>query len=177
MKDTSFLREASLILGSSRATTPLPEDLLRTASLRLRKACLWYAVTYFLAYFPFFLLMGAGIALSNTLAVGRALARKPEAFRRTPKFHLQSGRDRWTSSAYALPIERTTWGELALAAYATLAGVLALRFGPELVPLYALYALGFGYVGALGVGQASRVRSARRSAPALGSLARMDVRQ
>jgi cellulose synthase/poly-beta-1,6-N-acetylglucosamine synthase-like glycosyltransferase len=110
-----------------------------------------------LAYFPFFLLMGAGIALSNTLAVGRALAGKPEGFRRTPKFHLQSGRDRWTSSA--------------------LAGVLALRFGPELVPLYALYALGFGYVGALGVGQASRVRSARRSAPALGSLARMDVPQ
>ena len=115
-----------------------------------------------LAYFPFLLLMGTGIALSNTLAVGRGLSGRTYAFRRTPKFHLRTGRDQWAASAYALPIEATTWGELALALYAGLAAVLALTRNPEFIPFLLLYVFGFGYVGLLGVWQAGRLRWARR---------------
>jgi hypothetical protein len=125
------------------------------------------------AAFPLFLLMGAGVAWNNTLAVGRALVGRPGGFRRTPKFHAGSGR--WTASAYALPIERSTWVELALAAYATVGGLLAWDRSPELVPFLALYALGFGYVGILGAWQARRVRSAQRSVPSVGSLARINA--
>ena len=117
-----------------------------------------------MAYFPFLLLMGAGLALSNAGAVWRALTGRPDAFRRTPKFRLRSGSDRWAVSAYALPIERTTWVELGLALYAALAALLALTRSPELVPFLTLYALGFGYVGGLGVWQAGRLRGERRGA-------------
>ena len=130
-----------------------------------------------IVYFPVFLLMGAGITLSNTLAVGRALAGKPDSFRRTPKFRLDSRQDRWTISAYALPIERTTWAELALALYAASGGLLALTRSPSLVPFMALYAFGFGYVGGLGVLQARRLRTERRRAHARHALAGINAPQ
>ena len=120
-----------------------------------------------LTFFPFLLLIGAGITVSNSLAVWRAIvSRKPQVFQRTPKFHLHtdSGIRQWAVSAYALPFERIILLELGLSLYAFTAAGLALSRSPGLVPFMLLYALGFGYVGGLGVWQAWRVRVGRRKA-------------
>jgi len=108
-----------------------------------------------MAAFPILMLIGIGIAASNTRAVLRAFSAHPQAFERTPKFHLQEGNpDYGRNSSYALPIDSTTWVELALAAYATIMALLALRYAPSLVPFMMLYALGFAYVAGVSLQQA-----------------------
>lgn len=115
-----------------------------------------------LLYFPFFLLMGMGLTLSNTLAVGRAFTRREHVFRRTPKFDVNAARDGWADSGYALPVEPATWGELALALVAFGAAALGLTRNPALVPFLLLYGCGFAFVGGLGLWQARQMRQSRR---------------
>jgi cellulose synthase/poly-beta-1,6-N-acetylglucosamine synthase-like glycosyltransferase len=110
-----------------------------------------------LAYFPLLLLMGVGIAVSNTWAVWLGLRGKKLSFQRTPKFHLNNPCDRWVTSAYARPAQYSTWIELALALYAGLAALLALTRSPGLVAFLVIYMLGFGYIGGLGLWQAGQL--------------------
>jgi hypothetical protein len=111
-----------------------------------------------LLYFPVLMLLGMGLAVNNTQAAGRAFSGKPLAFQRTPKYHTAQ------SSVYALPVDRTTWLELALCLYAAIATGLSLTYAPALTPFMTLYALGLGYVAGLSLWQA---RGAwRRRAPA-----------
>lgn len=120
-----------------------------------------------LATLPLLVLLGTGIAASNTGAVLRGLANRPAAFRRTPKFHLQEQDDRWQDKRYALPLSGVVLGELALAAYATLTVVVALLNGHwYAVPFLMLYVLGFGMVAALGLLQGWQRRQ-RRPRPRL----------
>lgn len=94
---------------------------------------------------PMLVLLGTGIALSNTLAVLRAVLRRRQVFQRTPKFDLRQSSDQWVASNYALGADPLTLGEAALALFAL--GVLALtgiRSGPGAWLL--MYAGGFSYV-------------------------------
>jgi hypothetical protein len=94
---------------------------------------------------PMLVLLGTGIALSNTLAVLRAVLRRRQVFQRTPKFDLRQSSDQWVASNYALGADPLTLGEAALALFAL--GVLALtgiRSGPGVWLL--MYAGGFSYV-------------------------------
>ena len=105
-----------------------------------------------LAYFPLLVLLGTGIALNNTLAVGEALARRPNRFQRTPKFGLEKRADRWADSPYALSISWMTLGELLLGLYSLMTAIVALAQGNHYaLPFLLLYLGGFGYVAALGV--------------------------
>jgi cellulose synthase/poly-beta-1,6-N-acetylglucosamine synthase-like glycosyltransferase len=105
-----------------------------------------------LVYFPFLVLLGTGIALNNTLAVGEALARRPNLFQRTPKFGLEGHTDRWAESPYALPISRMIPGEVLLGLYSLITVIAALAKGNDYaVPFLVLYLGGFGYVAALGL--------------------------
>jgi len=105
-----------------------------------------------LAYFPFLVLLGTGIALNNALAVGEALARRPNLFQRTPKFGLEERTDHWAESRYALPLSRMTLGEALLALYSLVTVIVALAKGDHYaVPFLLLYLGGFGYVAALGL--------------------------
>ena len=57
---------------------------------------------------PIIMVLGAGIALGQTAAVARGLARRPTPFRRTPKYRLGSVPDAsWRSTAYRLVTARS----------------------------------------------------------------------
>jgi cellulose synthase/poly-beta-1,6-N-acetylglucosamine synthase-like glycosyltransferase len=88
------------------------------------------------------LLLGVGVAFSNSVAMTRALrTRETGEFARTPKGASGDG-----SSPRARP-DLTTWGELALALYAICAMLLLVHAGaPHLAAPLLLYAGGYGGV-------------------------------
>lgn len=121
---------------------------------------------------PLLVLMGTGLALSNTAAVGRGLSHRPVDFRRTPKFHVQDRRDVWQTKRYALPLSWLVLGEFFLAGYALLTVAVALWRGHVYaVPFLLLYVGGFGMMVIVGIvqgwqRQAPRRRSRGRPRPA-----------
>ena len=118
-----------------------------------------------LAYFPFLVLLGTGIALNNAWAVGEALAGRPNLFQRTPKFGLEDRTDRWAESRYALPVNWMTLGEALLSMYSLITVTVALATGNYYaVPFLLLYLGGFGYVAALGLRWSPQI-SVRGSKP------------
>jgi cellulose synthase/poly-beta-1,6-N-acetylglucosamine synthase-like glycosyltransferase len=117
-----------------------------------------------LAYLPLLVLMGLGLALSNTLAVFSALFRRPTAFERTPKFRgdglemNQPTTDREAredgliqgggmgGSSGSLASSRAIWtirGELFMGVYAFFAASLA--WGNLHRLSFALAAIALGY--------------------------------
>lgn len=119
-----------------------------------------------LAYFPFLVLLGTGIALNNALAVGEALTRRPNLFQRTPKFGLEERTDRWAESTYVLPISRMMLGEVLLGLYSLITVIVAWSKGNSYAaPFLLLYLGGFGYVAALGLGWPTRRVRLKNKAP------------
>jgi hypothetical protein len=112
---------------------------------------------------PVVLIMGMGMALTNTLAIlggaVGALRGAREEFKRTPKFE----RTAWTSSRYALAFDQTTLGEAALAVYAGGGAWLSRNTAPEIVPFLVTWALAFALMAGLGGLQALRRLRARRA--------------
>jgi cellulose synthase/poly-beta-1,6-N-acetylglucosamine synthase-like glycosyltransferase len=124
-----------------------------------------------MVYMPVLALLGTGLALSNTLAISQGLAGRRLPFRRTPKFRIESRRDRWAGRRYVLPFDWITLGELALAGYALATITVALAVGNYLaVPFLLLYVGAYGYISILGlrdVWSHWRVSSRPRRAPAV----------
>jgi hypothetical protein len=111
---------------------------------------------------PVLALLGTGLALSNTLAIGRGLMGQSLPFRRTPKFHIERRDDRWTSNRYALPFDWVAVGELALALYALATIAVAWAAGNYFaVPFLLLYVGGYGYIALHGLRDALARRRAR----------------
>ncbi len=113
--------------------------------------------------FPILMMLGVGIAVSNSEAVIKGFLRRGQPFVRTPKFQVLGQEQDWTSSDYNLPIDHTTWLEGALALYSFLLAALSARYTPALTPFAALYALGFAYVAGLGIWQAYAAQRAQAS--------------
>lgn len=109
-----------------------------------------------LTAFPALLFIGAGISLSNSLAVVSALLGIETPFRRTPKFE----RD-WKESRYALSTGLMFWLELALMIYALWAAALAWNLQRELCLYLLIYALSLGTVCAWSLRESWIVRRAR----------------
>jgi cellulose synthase/poly-beta-1,6-N-acetylglucosamine synthase-like glycosyltransferase len=111
-------------------------------------------------YYPVLVAIAIGSSLAGTHALWEAFAGRRCEFARTPKFSSANQRE----SAYALPIDWTTWGELLLALYALATGLLAVEMAPGLAPFIFLCALGFGCTAAMGflqnggVGRMERAR-------------------
>jgi cellulose synthase/poly-beta-1,6-N-acetylglucosamine synthase-like glycosyltransferase len=108
-----------------------------------------------LRYLPFMMLLGIGIAFSNTRAIWNAFSDRPLEFVRTPKFGIASGGDAWRGKAYRL---RGAWegmAELGLGVYA-LGGLWLFVHSTHylIVPFLVMYTLGFAWVGALTMLQA-----------------------
>ncbi len=125
-----------------------------------------------LAALPLLVLLGTGLALSNTVAVARGLSHRPADFQRTPKFHVKDRRDLWQNKRYTLPLSWLVVGELFLAVYALLTVAVALARGHiYAVPFLLLYVGGFGLMVVVGIAQgwqrqAPRRRQRRRHSPA-----------
>ncbi len=101
-------------------------------------------------YFPLLVLLGTGLALSNTKAIYQEFRGKQASFGRTPKFRLEQRPDDWRRSRYALPFDWISLGELLAALYAMLGIAIALYQGNYFaIPFLTLYVLGFGYVASL----------------------------
>ena len=111
-----------------------------------------------LRYLPFMMLLGIGIAFSNTRAVCKALTDRSLEFVRTPKFGIDTNGGAWRGKAYGL---RGAWeglAELALGLYALCGLWLFLRSTQYLItPFLMVYTLGFTWVGGLTVAQALMV--------------------
>lgn len=104
-----------------------------------------------LALVPVIMILGAGIALGQTAAVLRGLARRPTPFRRTPKYRLAGGADRsWRTATYRVLEARMALAELALGAgtLAVTGGVvaaqLAIPSGPAVMVGVGCLAVGGG---------------------------------
>ena len=96
-------------------------------------------------------LLGTGLALSNSIAVLRGLSNKSAEFRRTPK----GG----ATSSYRAPPDLLGLAELGCAAACLgLAGWLAHRGIVTMVPFLLLYAAGLGHVGWATVREVARQR-------------------
>ncbi|AFY73391.1 glycosyl transferase [Synechococcus sp. PCC 7502] len=96
------------------------------------------------------LILCSGMSYSNSKAVVAGLFNKGVNFRRTPKFNITGGGDRWVSKAYRLPFDLGAILELGLAAYSCVAIYIAVNIGwYSMVPFLTIYALGYGYVGGL----------------------------
>jgi len=101
---------------------------------------------------PLLILLGSGIALSNSKAFIEAVLGTGNVFRRTPKFNVVSSGDPWQQSVYRLPFDWLVVGELALSLYSFYGAWLAASNGNGFaVPFILMYAFSFGYVGLQGI--------------------------
>ncbi|MGI6207263.1 MAG: glycosyltransferase [Anaerolineae bacterium] len=118
-----------------------------------------------LAYLPTLVLLGTGLAVSNTRAVVRALYTDGGAFQRTPKFSLVGKRGDWRGRQYMVGADPSTLGELGMALYALATIAVALSRGSVYaVPFLALYVAGFTYVAASSLREARAEREGARRA-------------
>jgi hypothetical protein len=107
---------------------------------------------------PALMLVGTGIALSNSVAVAQALWGKPSEFVRTPKRRVV-GQQRAAHGAYSLPTDRLPLAEIALAGWTAAGCALHLNGGYRLFsPFLLLYAAGFATVAICSIRE-SRERS------------------
>jgi hypothetical protein len=110
-----------------------------------------------LRYVPLVFKLGIGLAVNNTRAVLEGALCRAGAFHRTPKFRIKGREPSPRRAAYSAPVSATAVLEIALAGYflwsmASLAG--AGHYAP--LPFFALYLVGFLYVGTLSLVQAIR---------------------
>jgi cellulose synthase/poly-beta-1,6-N-acetylglucosamine synthase-like glycosyltransferase len=108
-----------------------------------------------LRYLPFMMLLGIGIAFSNSRAIWKGLTDRSLEFVRTPKFGIAAGDGVWRGKAYRL---RGAWegiAELCLGLYA-LCGLWLYVHSTHylIVPFLVIYTLGFMWVGGLTMLQA-----------------------
>ena len=100
--------------------------------------------------FPYLLIFGTGIALSNTKAILEALGNVRGTFVRTPKFRIEHPSDTWVGKRYRAAFPWLSLGELGLAVYSSYGMYLAVHQGAYLLlPFLLLYTLGFAAVAGL----------------------------
>lgn len=160
-----------MLLGAWQVRLPLalltPVSLGPPLLYAIAQAALYRDWPRRIAYLPLLVLLGTGIALSNTRAIIEALLGCQTAFQRTPKFRVAARGEGWTGNPYALGPEPQILGEVLLGLYALVTVAVALVKGHFFaVPFLLLYAGGFGYVAALGWHHSQRPRRQRRHRPA-----------
>lgn len=111
-----------------------------------------------LRHLPTIILIGPGIAVSNSWAVIEALInRNPTLFLRTPKFQVE-GRDGNHHSEYSLPVDWSTWVELFFMIYSGITTLVSVEYAPGLAPFMLIHTIGFAYTAYLGLKQSLRVK-------------------
>lgn len=118
-------------------------------------------------WLPFLLLIssfGAGMMLNTVRAAWEALNRKPNEFKRTPKFGVTHRSTEWLKRSYQLQLDPIVYWELLFAAFNIATIFLGLSYGHWLIAFYAaLFAFGLLFTSLYTIVQALQVRRSQRS--------------
>jgi cellulose synthase/poly-beta-1,6-N-acetylglucosamine synthase-like glycosyltransferase len=101
-----------------------------------------------LLYLPFLMALGIGLTVTNTIAVIEALVGKQTAFARTPKYRLESKKDRLRAAKYRKRLGWVPWVEMLIGSYFAITVVYALQNENYFtVPFLLLFVVGYWYTG------------------------------
>jgi len=101
-----------------------------------------------LLYLPFLMALGIGLTVTNTRAVLEALLGKQTAFARTPKYRVESKKDKIKASSYGRRLGWVPWIELLIGSYFALTVYYAMANENYItVPFLVLFVVGYWYTG------------------------------
>src|ERR1700675_1254373 len=101
-----------------------------------------------LLYLPFLMALGIGLTITNTKAVIEALIGKESAFARTPKYNVESRKDRVGATKYRKRLGWVPWEEVLIGSYFALTVYYAVENENFVtVPFLLLFVLGYWYTG------------------------------
>jgi cellulose synthase/poly-beta-1,6-N-acetylglucosamine synthase-like glycosyltransferase len=101
-----------------------------------------------LLYLPFLMSLGIGLTITNTRAVLEALVGKQTAFARTPKYRVESKKDRIGAKKYRKRLGWVPWLELLIGTYFALAVFYAIdNENYFTVPFLLLFVIGYWVTG------------------------------
>jgi cellulose synthase/poly-beta-1,6-N-acetylglucosamine synthase-like glycosyltransferase len=101
-----------------------------------------------LLYLPFLMALGIGLTITNTRAVLEAVIGKKSAFARTPKYRVESRKDKVGASKYRRRLGWVPWLELLIGAYFALTVYYAIDNENYItVPFLVLFVMGYWYTG------------------------------
>jgi cellulose synthase/poly-beta-1,6-N-acetylglucosamine synthase-like glycosyltransferase len=101
-----------------------------------------------LLYLPLLMALGIGLTVTNTRAVLEALVGKQTAFARTPKYRVESKKDRVGAKKYRKRLGWVPWIELLIGSYFALAVVYAIENENYItVPFLCLFVFGYWVTG------------------------------
>jgi cellulose synthase/poly-beta-1,6-N-acetylglucosamine synthase-like glycosyltransferase len=101
-----------------------------------------------LLYLPLLMSLGIGLTITNTIAVIEALVGKQSAFARTPKYRVESKKDKVGAKKYRKRLGWVPWIELLIGAYFALAVYYAIENENYItVPFLLLFVIGYWVTG------------------------------
>ena len=101
-----------------------------------------------LLYLPFLMALGIGLTVTNTRAVLEALLGKQSEFARTPKYHVESKKDKVRANNYRRGLGWVPWVELLIGCYFAVTVYYAIDNENYItVPFLVLFVLGYWYTG------------------------------
>ena len=101
-----------------------------------------------LLYLPFLMALGIGLTVTNTIAVIEALVGKQTAFARTPKYRVESKKDKVQAAKYRKRLGWVPWIEMLIGGYFALTVIYAVQNENYLtVPFLLLFVVGYWYTG------------------------------
>jgi cellulose synthase/poly-beta-1,6-N-acetylglucosamine synthase-like glycosyltransferase len=101
-----------------------------------------------LLYLPFLMALGIGLTVTNTRAVLEALLGKQTAFARTPKYRVESKKDKIRPGNYRHRLGWVPWIELLVGSYFALTVYYAVANENYItVPFLCLFVIGYWYTG------------------------------
>lgn len=111
----------------------------------------WYRA---LLYLPFLMALGIGLTITNTRAVLEALIGKQTAFARTPKYRVESKKDKVRRTKYRRRLGWVPWVELLIGTYFALTVYYAIQNENYItVPFLLLFVVGYWYTGFMSIFQ------------------------
>jgi hypothetical protein len=101
-----------------------------------------------LLYLPFLMALGIGLTITNTKAVIEALLGKESAFARTPKYNVESRKDKVSATKYRKRLGWVPWVELLIGSYFALTVFYAVENENFVtVPFLLLFVFGYWSTG------------------------------
>jgi cellulose synthase/poly-beta-1,6-N-acetylglucosamine synthase-like glycosyltransferase len=101
-----------------------------------------------LLYLPFLMALGIGLTITNTIAVLEALIGRQTAFARTPKYRVESRKDKVRATKYRRRLGWVPWLEIAIGGYFALTVYYAVVNENYItVPFLILFVVGYWYTG------------------------------